>query len=105
MSYIINLLLPEKLKEIFASAQQFLSGKKTYIAAAAMLVQSLAALADQVCGLNGVSAFVDMLRNIGANQTMLTIAQSLAIMGLRAGIAKAAAGTDTGAAATGAAAQ
>ncbi|MFA5161299.1 MAG: hypothetical protein WC421_03550 [Elusimicrobiales bacterium] len=97
MKFLLNLLLPKKAGEIFSAAQRFLRGKKTYLAAGAMLLQSLAALAGQLCGLDGIAGLLEWLRGAAQNQTVLELAQSLAIMGLRAGIGAASAPPDSAA--------
>jgi len=90
MKFLINLLAPSSLKSGFAASQEFLKGKKTYLAGAILLLQAAAALVEQFCGLNGLGDFAAWLKDFAQNGAVQQFGLALAMMGLRAGISKSA---------------
>ena len=79
-----------KLLGAVGKTQKFLNGKKSYIAGSILLLQGLSCLVDQFVALQGAGAIVEYLKTIHANECLTKIAEGLGIMGIRAGIAKAA---------------
>lgn len=88
MNWIIQLFIPKNLKKTFFASQEFLKGKKTYLAGAILTFQAIAMLIEQFVALNGLSDFVGWLRNITSNEAIQQFGLGLATMGIRAGISK-----------------
>lgn len=88
MMKLLALFVPSKVKDGFVSTQGFLSGKKTYLAASILLLQALAAIVDQIIGLNGVSGLLGWLKDMGSNEAIAQFGVALGLLGLRAGVEK-----------------
>jgi hypothetical protein len=87
MRFLATLFAPQKARDAFCAAQEWLKGKKTYLAASVMLLQACAALADQFCALHGVGDLVSWVSNFASNDAATRAAQAFALMFLRNGIA------------------
>ncbi|ACC98626.1 hypothetical protein Emin_1074 [Elusimicrobium minutum Pei191] len=83
---ILNFFVPSKLKNLFSGLQNFLSGKKTYIAAAIIMLEALLMFVEQLTGINGVTGLVDFIKNIASNEAFIRFAEALAVFGIRAAL-------------------
>jgi len=89
LTKLLNLLSPQSVTKPLKTAQEYLSGKKTYLAAAILLLQALVSLLEQFAGLAGAGDVFNWLKDLPQNAVVYQAAQALAIFGLRAGLAKA----------------
>jgi len=88
LKFLSNLLFPQKIEEIFQKIKDFLSGKKTYIAASVLLLNGLITAIDQITGMGSIAEILNWITNFQDNQVWTLFAQALAIFGVRAAISK-----------------
>ena len=90
VNWILGKLAGVGVVRAFLTVQGFLSGKKSYLAGSILILQGVLCLAEQVAALNGLADLGGLLRDILDNPCLTQIANGLGIMGIRAGITKAA---------------
>jgi len=90
VSKVISFLVPGKVTNLFSGLQSFLSGKKTYLAAAILLLQAVGMMVDQFTGLNGVGGLYEMIKNLTSGEGFSRLMEALAVFGLRAALPAAA---------------
>ena len=72
----------------FLKVKDFLKGKKTYIAAAVLLLQALLGYVDQLLALGGIGQFGEWIFSLPANGSTVMLAEALALFGIRAAISR-----------------
>ena len=72
----------------FLKVKDFLKGKKTYIAAAVLLLQALLGYIDQLLAIGGVGEFGEWLFSLPANGATVLLAEAMALFGIRAAIGR-----------------
>lgn len=90
MDWIISTYMGSKGARAISSAQSFLSGKKTYIAALVAGVTALANLLNQFSSLSSTISTIDWLRHLTGNSDALILWHSILACTGRAAISKAA---------------
>ena len=88
ISKIVGFLIPSKAVNAFKGAQNFLDGKKTYLAGIIILLQGVLTLVEQFHSLGNVSDFLVWVKNMVSNDGFLRITEALAVFGFRAAIDK-----------------
>jgi C4-dicarboxylate transporter len=88
LNFLAKLIVPSKVGEILGKVQEFLKGKKTYIAGSVLLLQAIGMYVDTFSGLDGIGGVINWIKEIGSSDATLKFFEALAIMGLRAGISK-----------------
>ncbi|MGB2579679.1 hypothetical protein AAIR98_001598 [Elusimicrobium simillimum] len=83
---IFGFLAPSKLINAVKGVKGFLAGKKTYLAGAIVLLESLSMLVEQFLGMEGVADIVDAAKNFATNDGLLRMAEAFAIFGIRAAL-------------------
>lgn len=89
MNFILNKLGGSKLLAALLAAQSFLSGKKTKLAGAILILQGLSCLLDQVLGLGGLGDVVELAKGLASNHCVTQVAEGLGLIGIRVAITKA----------------
>ena len=82
MSFFINLFAPKKYAEMLSACQEWLNGKKTYIAGSIALLQGLLLVIGQLCALHGIGDLYTWLQSISTNQGILEISGAMALFGI-----------------------
>ncbi|MCX5783379.1 MAG: hypothetical protein NTW04_02925 [Elusimicrobia bacterium] len=90
INWMLKLVIPEKIAAVFSGAKNFLSGKKTYLAGAILVLQALSAIIEQFTALNGLADLVGWIKSVAGNSAIQQFGLALGMMGLRAGISKSA---------------
>ena len=88
ISKAVSFLIPSKVGNIFKNAQNFLRGKKTYLAGAIILLEGVLMLLDQFSTLGSTAELLVWLKNILSNDGFIRMAEALAIFGFRAALSK-----------------
>ena len=86
MSFFINLFAPKKYADMFSACQEWLKGKKTYIAGAILLLQATAGIIDELTGLKGLGGLLSWLKDIGNDTFIQQFSVALGILGFRAAL-------------------
>jgi len=85
---LINLFTPKKYKEKFSLCQGILKGRKAYLAGAIMILQGVSLMLDTVVDFATIGDFINWCGSALLSDGGILISQGLAIMGVRAGVAK-----------------
>jgi len=83
---ILDFFVPGKVKDLFKSVQEFMAGKKTYLAGAIIVLEALIMLVEQFAGMKGVAEFTAAVKNFAANDGIIRLAEGLAVFGIRAAL-------------------
>lgn len=81
---ILKYLMPQKLIDFVLKAKEFLKGKKVYLAATIILLQSLLSYIDQTLALVSMGDFIIWCKGLGSNDATIHLIEALAIFGIRA---------------------
>jgi hypothetical protein len=90
MKWLIDLLAPQKYKDMLIAAQNAINGFKTYLGIAIMITNqiiapilgALAGLADQFTALQGLGAVLVFIQDIAANPNILKIGEAITLIGV-----------------------
>ncbi|MDR0953648.1 MAG: hypothetical protein LBM71_05700 [Elusimicrobiota bacterium] len=83
---ILKLIAPQKIKDTFFKVKNFLKGKKTYLAASILLLQSLLSYLDQTLAMTSFDQLIPWIKALGENPATLHLAEALGLFGIRAAL-------------------
>jgi len=85
---ILKYLVPQKLIDFALKVKEFLKGKKTYIAAAVLLLQALLGYTEQIITIETAAGFTAWLKGLSINASTTHLAEALGLFGIRAAIGR-----------------
>ena len=87
-NWIVNLALGSRAVKYFLLLKGFVSGKKTYLAGATLILQGVMCFVSQLEGTEGLADLLGMLKDAAGGDCVQKIAEGVGLMGLRAGVSK-----------------
>lgn len=81
-NWLLGLIIPKKVVDIMGKAQEFLNGKKTYLAGTIVLLQGLMLLIEQFIGFTGIGDILEWAKGMATNPAILQIGAGLAVFGI-----------------------
>ena len=88
IDFVAKFLIPQKALDGLKNVQDWMSGKKTYLAGSILILQGALEIVNQFVALGGASDILAFVKTIMSSNGMILILNGLAAMGLRAAVDK-----------------